>query len=204
MPWGVIEIHDIHFDPASYQNIAYTILTISTVTVASAALYVAYRNYFGFEPKILPGGAAIQLLVTPYSLVTSFEVWNSRQYPIVLRTAEITIPNAKITAPPDEWKVSRDQLIWDRRDLGVPKVRLDKLSYREFIIDPYLDASTNIDEIPPKWPINVTLFDPLERKEITIKSFIKFDKERSVIRPDPGKQTKPTQEEIEAWKANPT
>jgi hypothetical protein len=208
MHWGAIEIHDIHFDPVSYQNIAYTALTISTIVVASAALYVAYRNNFGLEPKILPGTAVIQLLATPYLLVTSFEVWNSRQYPIVLRWVDITIPNARITtpptAPPGEWTVSRDQLIWDKRTLGVEKVRLEKLSYREFVIDSYVDASINIDELPPRWPISVMLFDPLQRREITIKSFIKFDKEKSVIRPTPGKHTKPTQEEIDKWKADPT
>jgi hypothetical protein len=183
---------------ALYQNIAYTALTIASVIVAITSLIVSSRNYFGTKPQILPGGVAIIQISaeTSHIVTTSFEVWNSRQYPIVIKSAAFTFPRGQLRDAPEGWRKLGNQIAWDGE-----KLRLEKLSYETFRIQQELEAFSNPDDMPERWPVNVTYIDPLNQKEVRLHSFVEFDKEKSRIRT---KQVVHTQEEMEKWKANPT
>jgi hypothetical protein len=183
---------------AIYQNIAYTALTIASVIVAISSLLVSSRNYFGTKPRILPGGVAMVQISreTAHLVATGFEVWNSRQYPIVIKHAAFTFPKGKLRGAPEGWKAVGDQIVWDG-----DKIRLEKLSYETFRVIQELEPSSNPNDMPARWPVSLTYMDPLSQKEITLHSSVEFDKERSRIR---RKRAEPTQEEIEKWKANPT
>ena len=87
------------------QLIAYSTLTFASVTVASIALYLAYWHQIGGKPHMLVLGTNVGFIrkadaevlgTSKIGLICSFEIWNLRKYPIVIRKMVLRYPGMPI------------------------------------------------------------------------------------------------------------
>jgi len=95
------------------QLIASLLFGLMSLSVACIALWVAYRNNFGWKPLVLlmsygiGGGGALGNVVT-----CSFEIWNRRKYPVVLREMQVSWGDTRIVSEGgftnEEWCPARN------------------------------------------------------------------------------------------------
>jgi hypothetical protein len=80
------------------QLIAYVMLTLASVVVASVSALFAYRNNFGWKPLVLVVGQG--LIYYGGSLqagaTVTFEIWNRRKYPISVRSVSVRFDDSII------------------------------------------------------------------------------------------------------------
>jgi hypothetical protein len=86
---------DLRLVPVA-QLAASTLLAVASLVVALVALHFAYRNNFGWKPLLLlksHGGSA----GSNWSEIScTFEIWNRRKYPVVIREMQVLFGAAKI------------------------------------------------------------------------------------------------------------
>jgi hypothetical protein len=159
------------------QLIAYTSLTIASITVAGVSAFFAYRQNFGWSPVILILYRGIERDSDDSNEVVylEFEFWNRRKYPVAVDGIEITfgkmiigeIPETASEVSPGEWYVFHN-----------------KVCQREHKL---LDASSHCSykaKVPFKTPsdvewsetlmIEVHYFDPIGNKTRTARTTQRF------------------------------
>src|SRR5438270_14013939 len=80
------------------QLIAYVMLTLASISVATVSAFIAYRSNFGWKPLVLVTsygfqgtGGSKQVAAT-----VQFEFWNRRKYPISIRYMTVALSTVKL------------------------------------------------------------------------------------------------------------
>jgi len=125
-------------DTAVLQLVAYTALTLASVSIAGAAVAFAYRHNFGWKPLVL---------ITDYSVAphedasgfdvrtVQFEFWNRQKYPVVVRSLWVSFEGVELIEDvrgyhyPEEWTVAKHKI--SRYRMAVP---LEPNQHRVFTV----------------------------------------------------------------------
>jgi hypothetical protein len=164
---------DIMHDTPVYQLAAFTALTAANIVVAITSLTVAYRNYFGSQPMLLPGGIAMIRVMNSYTGAMSFGIVNSRQYPIALKYAAINFPENAMEedmAIPEGWIRQTNELLFYPQD----PMKIDKLGYQTFRVLFEFKGDLDLEAMEKKWKVQVAYLDPLKGKDFEINTYTEY------------------------------
>lgn len=149
-----------------------TLLSLAGFFVGAVALFVSYRNNFGWEPVVWAHKRWDGSDGSDVWAGAEFEIWNRRKYSIVVRVVEIdfgnaTVTNAAVRRMPDGNK-------WERGPMANLLGRLDevidgggRLKFDEVVAlvsRPRADADDRAEV-----EVTVTYFDPKQNKMLEVK-----------------------------------
>lgn len=153
------------------QVVAYVILTLASVVVASVQFALARRQNYGWRPVLFlrySEHVTIHPGDVPY-VSFGFEVWNRRRYPILVRDVFVSTENMSFHGvPPDQpignfWQLGNKTLV----------------ASDEFVIEPASHIAHELAlplPLPPsgtvreKISIKVNYFDPRLKRDVTLDS----------------------------------
>jgi hypothetical protein len=152
---------------AVLQLVSYVMLTVASVTVGTLSAIIAYRNNFGWRPMGIVttiGVAGVSSEPNVYYASVTFEVWNRRKYPIVVRSISINLSHlefvGKIRIP-----ASGDQDNWHRRGNKIYRIGSTVLSpdsHEQFTFEaPF--AARPLDALMDDINLDVMYFDPRKK-----------------------------------------
>jgi len=157
------------------QFIAYVTLTLTGITVAIVSLRYSFRQNFGWEPLLLITGHGLRgggslTLDDAYVATLSFEFWNSRTYPLAVRSISVEFSDFKFL--PD---LKRDEFKTDwylehrgRGHLHAQSVVPPKGHTPYEFIAPF--PKRTLDDLSVEVSVTVSFFDPRRNKTEQIHS----------------------------------
>jgi hypothetical protein len=160
------------FDVSIFQIMASLALTGMSLIVSGVSLYFGYRHNRGRKPAIVLVERARFSGAGPPSLAVIFEVWNRHKYPIVIKEVDVQFDRFTFLAPP-EIEADGNSVAWfleeNRTFESYHSVRLEPDAHHRLSLRaPYKEET---DDGKPENPsIDVLYFDPINNKEMTVKS----------------------------------
>jgi hypothetical protein len=156
---------------AAVQLIAYTSLTIASITVAVTTAFIGYRQLYGWRPTVIVTGVACNFVeVGKAEAITTFEVWNRRKYPIAISGgSSVAFGEVMVGDTMDgDWQNWRNTMCYYGE-----KIRLEPLTHQEFQISANLKVVKPKD-VPDAWVVEVKYYDPQSNKEVKITAPVHY------------------------------
>jgi hypothetical protein len=166
--------------------ISESVLTLTGIIVSGVAAAFNYREQFGWSPILLVTalGTGVKVRTRQQYASLSFEFWNRRTYPVVIRDMTVRVLGPEMPF----WGEDGDPLFIpsDNRSASIP----DGINYIEaHRVEPGSHLAFDA-EVPFRtgylshakfdWRIDVLYFDPISNKNITYKVLSKFSIERAL------------------------
>ena len=161
------------------QFIAYVTLTITGITVAIVSLRHSFRSNFGWQPIILSVTHGLKskeaAAQEEIEIFVSYEIWNRRTYPVVLRSIAVTSSRLEfnekcgIYGIDDEW-VFRSSTHADYRPVHV----LAGGDHREIEFKGTLFKEQSLDDLDSKFLIECNYYDPQRDKHDVIRQSLSY------------------------------
>lgn len=142
------------------QLIAYSTLTLASVMVASIALYLAYWQHVGGRPIVLVFSMGLRVTGEKrdrVSVVMSFEVWNLRKYPIVIRKMTARFPGIPVDR---ESMVQEKWSAWEDAIRYGDDVTLGPTAQQVFSVEVPFQMDVYDKKVNPDLKLSVVYFDP--------------------------------------------
>lgn len=149
-----------------------TLLSLAGFFVGTVALFLSYRNNFGWAPIVWPHKRWDGSDGRDVWAGAEFEIWNRRKYPIVVWVVEIDFGNATVTEAAVRRMPDGDK--WQRGPKANLLGRLDqviegggRLKFDEVValVNPLLVDADDRAEVA----VTVTYFDPKQNKMLDVK-----------------------------------
>lgn len=158
------------------QLVAYSMLTLSSILVASVSLMFGYRQNFGWKPIALvtSHGFSGGKVDGYYGATLDIEIWNRRRYPVVVRHIEVKSQVIEFERSlqgwtyPDNWLVNRKNQIISRTEISLDPSGKASLSFEL----PF--KKRTLDDLVDLFTIRINYFDPRLAKLKTINIEHKF------------------------------
>lgn len=147
-------------------------LTFAGVVVGVGALFVTYRNNFGWSPIVLITGHGMGMqgdMPEHYEIVVMFEIWNRRKYPIVVRHVTLSFDFLEMETGVENFEYDKDWHSsagagYKTRMHFSKTLRLEPTSHREFRFGIPFKRRT-LDDLRETPKVKVHYFDPRIGKE---------------------------------------
>ena len=156
---------------ANMQIVSSLVFSVASACLAILALWVAYRNNFGWAPIVLVLRKSASMEGDDRSIGAVFEVWNRRKYPIVVRQLDVHFNSVRVVESV-QVEGSTDKLTWQvSRDGGMfslPDVVLGPSAHERFEVEGrYVDTALDISDELPEVRVKASYFDPKKNKHRT-------------------------------------
>ena len=165
---------------ALMQLAASSFLAAAGFFVAVAALVVGYRNNFGWKPLVLNKvwgfGDVDEANENLVWLTCSFEVWNRRKYPVVIRDMEIRFVGRDVWSEPGSIGAGEGWCVTSKGTLyHIGDVSLGPSEHKQFEVEGASDEGAPANQGPMKrCEITVEMFDPKKNRNIILRSKTKW------------------------------
>lgn len=163
---------------AVLQLIAYVMLTIASVTVAAVSAFLAYRSNYGWNPLLLVVTRGLRGEQGPpelWAATITFEVWNRRKYPIVIREVLVEFSSLPLRTE-NVATINGDP--WHRLGNGFSNAEPTTLSPSaqiQFTVNAPLRQDKGVKYISDFVHITVRYFDPLHKRARRLRLVHRYD-----------------------------